>query len=138
MSAGSEWRALVVSAAAVAAIGVAWVGAWATREATDVDPTALERMAACLGGHGLEIVSPADDPLADSAPRGSLTTTIDGNTVTVSFWNDSSAAEQTVATYNRLTPEDLTDRAITRGNNAFLWAARPTDEQASILYGCEG
>ncbi len=138
MTSGSEWRTLVVSALVLVAVGTAWAGGWAIREATDVDPTALERLTGCLDQQGLAVASPAADPLGASAPDGSLTTTIDGNAVTVSLWSDANAADRTVATYGRLTSEDLSGRAVVRGDRVALWSAPPTDAQASILYDCVG
>jgi hypothetical protein len=138
MTSGSEWHTLVVSALVVAAVGTAWAGGWAIREATDGDPTALERLSGCLDEQGLDVASPVADPLAASAQDGSLTTTIDGNSVTVSLWSDANAAERTIATYGRLTSEDLSARAVVRDDRVALWSAPPTDAQASILYSCVG
>jgi hypothetical protein len=135
----AEWRALVASFLVVAAVGLLWVGGWAVREATDTDPTRLERLAACLRDeHGLVVTSPADDPLAASAPGGSLMADAAGNVVTVSLWHDSGAAGRTRATYDRLTSQDLADRAFVRGGDVVLWVSPPTAAQASVVYGCTG
>ncbi|MBA2293852.1 MAG: hypothetical protein H0W16_01840 [Actinobacteria bacterium] len=137
MSGGSERTVVVLSALVLAGLAGVWVGGWAVREARDVDPTALALVLACLQNQrGLTVSSPARDPLAAAAPRGSLTTTIEGNTVTVSLWNDAGAAEEAVGTYARLTPEDVTQRAIARADSAFLWAMPPTGSQAPAVYGC--
>jgi hypothetical protein len=133
-----ERRALALSALGLAAVAVLWVGGWAIRESTDVDPSALAVLSKCLRGSGLEVATPANDPLAGSASGGSLVTTIEGNSVTVSLWDDASSAERTVATYARLTSEDLTGRALVRGDAAVLWTTPPTGEQASSLYRCTG
>jgi len=137
VSSGAELRALVVSALVLAFLAAAWIGGWALREARDVDPTALALLERCLENErSLDVSTPARDPLAASAPDGSLTTTILGNTATVSLWNDPAAADQTVATYNTLTPENLAGRAIVRGARVILWAEPPTDAQAAPLYAC--
>jgi len=137
MSVGSERKVVLLSALMLAGVGAIWVAGWAVREARDVDPTALALLERCLENErSLDVSTPAGDPLAASAPRGSLTTTVFGNSVSVSLWKDEPAAERTIATYARLTPEDLTTRAIARGRTVFFWAAPPTDEQAAPLYGC--
>jgi hypothetical protein len=135
----AEWRTLAVSSLVVVAVGLLWIGGWALREATDTDPTRLERLVACLRDeHGLVVTSPADDPLAASAPGGSLTADAGGNPVTVSLWQDHAAAARTRATYDRLTTQDLLDRAFVRGDDVVLWVSPPTPEQTAVVYGCTG
>ena len=138
-SSASERRVVTAAAALLAAIGVVWVGGWAVREALDEDPSQLARTMECLRReHGLEVVTPAGDPLADSAPGGALRTTIAGNDVVVSAWDNVEDAAETVATYDRLTSQDLEGRAGTRGQLVNLWASPADGEQTTILYGCEG
>ena len=115
-----------------------WVAGWAIREATDEDPTPLAGVIACLEQrHGLQIVVPAGDPLADSAPGGAFRTTIGGNEVVVAAWDDVEAANEAVETYARLTPENLEGRAVPRGRFANLWADPADGPQTAVLYGCE-
>ena len=138
MSDPREWRYLVVAMLVLSVLACAWVLGWAVREARDVDPTAIGLLSTCLEDErGLRLTSPSGDPLADSAPRGSLRTTIDGNEVVVSIWSDNDAALETVRTYARLTPENLDLRAVARGPFANLWAAPPTGSQEPALYDCE-
>ena len=133
-----EWHYVLVSALGLVVVAGAWVTGWALREARDVDPTSLALLSMCLEDErGLRLISPSGDPLADSAPSGSLRTTIEGNTVTVSIWADHEAATRALETYARLTPEDLEGRAVARGRRANLWASPPTGSQAAALYGCE-
>lgn len=135
----SEPRVVAGVAALLAALVVLWVGGWAIREAFDEDPSQLARTMECLRReHGLEVVTPAGDPLADSAPGGAFRTTIAGNAVVVSVWDDVDDAEKAVATYDRLTSQDLEGRAGTRGRLVNLWASPADGEQTTILYGCEG
>jgi hypothetical protein len=135
----SEWRAVAVSAAALAAVALAWVAGWAVRDARAVHPSRLTVIVGCLEGEArLQVAVPAHDPLAASAPHGSLSTTVAGNPVTVSFWGDAEHARATIATYDRLTNEDLTGRALARGDHAVLWGSPPNAGQESILYGCVG
>jgi hypothetical protein len=134
----SEQRVLAVAALALAVLGALWAGGWAVREATDEDPTRLALAIRCLEReYGLEVVVPAGDPLADSAPGGALKTTIGGNVVVVSVWDSNDDATETIETYARLTPENLEGRAVTRGRLANLWAEPATGEQSTVLYGCE-
>ena len=133
-----EWHYVLVSALGLVVVAGAWVTGWALREARDVDPTSLALLSMCLEDErGLRLISPSGDPLADSAPSGSLRTTIEGNNVTVSIWADHEAATRTLETYARLTPENLEGRAVARGRRANLWASPPTGSQAAALYGCE-
>jgi len=125
-------------AALLAAIVLVWVVGWAVREALDEDLSRLELTMACLQReHDLTVVTPAGDPLADSAPGGALRTTILGNDVVVSVWDDVEDAAETVATYDRLTSQDLEGRAGTRGRLVNLWASPADGAQTTILYGCE-
>jgi len=138
MSDPREWRYLIASALGLLVLAGFWVAGWAFREARDVDPTALGLLSTCLEDERrVRVISPSGDPLADSAPSGSLRTTIEGNTVTVSIWADHEAAIRTLDTYARLTPENLEGRAVVRGRRANLWASPPTGSQAAALYGCE-
>ena len=133
-----EWHYVLVSALGLVVVTGAWVTGWALREARDVDPTSLALLSMCLEDErGLRLISPSRDPLADSAPSGSLRTTIEGNNVTVSIWADHEAATRALETYARLTPENLEGRAVARGRRANLWASPPTGSQAAALYGCE-
>ena len=133
-----EWHYVLVSALGLVVVAGAWVTGWALREARDVDPTSLALLSMCLEDErGLRLISPSGDPLADSAPSGSLRTTIEGNNVTVSIWADHEDATRTLETYARLTPQDLEGRAVARGRRANLWASPPTGSQAAALYGCE-
>ena len=137
MSGASEQRVLAVSALALALLTILWGAGWAVREATDEDPTRLALMVNCLEReYGLEVVVPAGDPLADSAPGGALRTTIGGNVVVVSVWDSADDAAETLETYARLTPESLEGRAVPRGRTANLWAEPATGEQSTVLYGC--
>ena len=139
MSGRAEQRALAVSAVALAVLAVVSVGGWAVREGTDEDPSRLSLTIGCLEReHGLEVVTPSGDPLADSAPGGALRTTIDGNQVVVSIWDHEDEAAETLETYARLTPESLEGRALAAGRFANLWGEPVTDEQVRVLYGCEG
>lgn len=134
----SEQRVVGLVALALGVLLVLWTAGWAVRESTDEDPSRLAVAVECLQRqHGLEVVVPAGDPLADSAPGGAFRTTIAGNTVVVSIWDDADDAAATVATYEQLTPEDLEGRAVTRGRLANLWTAPATGEQSTILYDCE-
>jgi hypothetical protein len=102
-----------------------------------VDTSLFDLAVPCLDrAYGLDVVVPSGDPLADSAPGGAFRTTIGGNVVVVSFWNDGNAAAETIETYERLTPENLEGRAIVGGRLAILWAEPPTGEQSTVLYGC--
>ena len=130
---------LALVAATLAGLLALWVAGWAIREGTDVDPSRLSLVIACLGReHALDVTRPAGDPLADSAPGGAFRTTIAGNAVVVSVWDDVEDAEETVATYDQLTSQDLEGRAGTRGRIVNLWAEPADGEQTTILYGCEG
>ena len=138
MSDPREWRYLIASALGLLVLAGLWVAGWAFREARDVDPTALGLLSTCLEDERrVRVISPSGDPLADSAPSGSLRTTIEGNAVTVSIWADHEAATRTLETYARLTPENLEGRAVARGRRANLWASPPTGSQAAALYDCE-
>ena len=139
MSGPSEQRVLAVSALALAVLAGLWGAGWAVREATDFDPELLAVAIPCLEReYGLDVVVPAGDPLADSAPRGAFRTTINGNIVVVSIWDDGNDAEETIETYARLTAENLEYRAIARGRRAILWREPPTGEESRMLYGCVG
>ena len=107
MSDPREWRYLIASALGLLVLGGLWVAGWAFREARDVDPTALGLLSTCLEDERrVRVISPSGDPLADSAPSGSLRTTIEGNDVTVSIWADHEDATRTLETYARLTPRE--------------------------------
>ena len=139
MSERTERRAVGFAALGLAVLAVLWVAGWAIREGTDEDATQLALVVGCLEReYGLDVVVPAGDPLADSAPGGALRTTVDGNDVVVSLWDSVEDAAQTIETYARLTPESLEGRGVPRGQRAVLWAEPATGPQSTLLYNCVG
>jgi hypothetical protein len=139
VSGPSEQRVLAITASALALALALWGAGWALREARDVDPRLQDVAVRCLEReYGLTVTLPSGDPLADSAPHGAFRTTIGGNDVVASVWDDGEDAERIIETYNRLTPEDLNGRGTARGRVAILWAEPATGAQTTVLYGCTG
>jgi hypothetical protein len=136
-AAAREWRALVISFAVVTLLFVVSVVAWAVRDLTHDEPTRLELAVRCLTiEKGFAVLTPAGDPLADSAGGGALKTTIEGNDVTIVLASTPEQAIEIERDYRAL-GTDLEGRLERRDRTVFLWKNVSSPTQRQHAYDCQ-
>ena len=137
MTPSTEWRALAVSFAVVAALAGGAVAAWAIREATDETTTRLELATRCFEVEkGFAVEPAARDPLAASAGDGALRTTIEGNGVTVLLAATPGEALRLESGYRAL-GADLAGRLERRDRVVWLWQNVSSPTQRQHAYDCQ-
>ncbi len=133
-----EWLALRIALVAVASI-VAVVGVvWKIRDSRlPPPPTRLEQTIRCLHGEkGLDVVSPAGDPVSSTAGDGSLKTKVEGNGAVVSLASSVEQAKKIFRYYHAL-GGDLEGKLERRGLTVYLWERTASPTQRQGLYDCE-
>lgn len=132
-----EWLYLRIALAAVAFVAVAVVVAWKAHDIVHPRPTGLELTVFCLmDNRGVVAVVPAGDPLADSAGRGSLKATIEGNEVAVALASSEEEAAK-IESYYRAVAGDLEGRLERRGRTVYLWRFTSSPTQRQAMYDCQ-
>jgi hypothetical protein len=134
---GLEWLLLRVALGVVALVVVADVVVWKLHDRANPQPTRLERSVFCLKDNkGVVAVVPAGDPLADSAGEGALTTTVEGNDVTVALASSDEQAITIERSY-RAVADDLGGRLERRGRTVYLWRFESSPTQRQTMYDCQ-
>jgi hypothetical protein len=132
-----EWLYLRIALGVVALIVVADVVGWKVHDIVHPPPTRLERTVVCLKDkRGVVAVVPAGDPLADSAGKGSLKTTIEGNDVTVALASSEEQAAK-IERYYRAVADGLEGRLERRDRTVYLWRFRSSPTQRQAMYDCQ-
>jgi len=131
-----EWTAVRAGLIAVAALILLAVVGWRVQDAVQEDQDPFEVLTICLRfEQGLPLEIPPRDPIARSAERGALRTSIETNGVTVSVGDSRADAERIAATYRSLLG-DLGPRLEVRGTSVFLWDGPPEPTQRQALFDC--
>jgi len=133
-----EWFLLRIALGVVALIVVADVVVWKVHDVRQPAPlTRLARSLGCLNGEkGVETVSPAGDPLADSAGEGSFRATVEGNDVTVALAASGEQAAK-IEGYYRAVADDLEGRLERRFKTVYLWKFKASPTQQQAMYDCQ-
>ena len=131
-----EWRLFVAGLAGVVALLAAATAGWAIWELTHEEPTRFERTTRCLREEkGLVLRPVGRDAIALSADDGALTTTVEGNNVTlVMAKSDDRAAriERDYRSVGEIEPGTLERR----GRTVYLWERPSSPTQRQTLYDC--
>ena len=131
-----EWLYLRIALGVVAAIVVAVLVGWKVNDIVHPRATRLELTVDCLTRRGVVPIVPSGDPLADSAGRGSLKVTIEGNDVTVALASSKKAAAK-LAGYYRAVGGELEGRLEHRDRSVYLWAFVSSPTQRQAMYDCQ-
>ena len=126
------------------AIGVAVVGAAILvqllgglgRALTTDEPSHLELVRTCLTERRTPFEPVVGDPLALSAGRGALRTTVEGNAVTVALGGSDSDAERIYDAYTAVGTGDVASRLERRRRVVLLWDSPPTAAQRAFMALC--
>ena len=122
----------VVVAAALVCVQV--VGGGVVREAVTDEPSYLELVQTCLDERMRPFEPVSRDPIALSAKRGSLRTTVEGNSVTVALGGSEDDADRVYQAYVGVGAAGaLLER---RRKVVFLWDAQPTALQQGFMELC--
>lgn len=132
-----EWLYVRIALVVVALVVVADVAGWKVHDILHPRPTRLQQTVRCLTEkRGVHPVVPAGDPLADSAGKGSLKATIEGNEVTVALASSQKQAAKIEGYYLGL-GGDLEGRLERRDRTVYLWRFRSSPTQRQAMYDCQ-
>lgn len=133
----AERRWVIAGLVAVTGVLVAQIVAGVVREALSDAPSHLELVGTCLTERATPFEPVADDPIARSAKRGSLRTTVEGNSVTVALGDSEDDAERLYEAYAAVAPADVVETRLDRRRKVvFLWEREPTAAQREFMYLC--
>ena len=124
---------VVVAASLLAAQAVAGL----VREAVTDLPSRLELVQTCLRERSTPFEPVTADPIARSAARGSLRTSVGGNSFTVVLGKSENDAERVYRAYADVAPPGIVGtRLEQRRKVVFLWDAEPTSPQREFIILC--
>ena len=132
----AERRWVAIGVAVVgAAILVQVLGGLGRTLSTD-EPSHLELVRTCLTERSTPFEPVVGDPVALSARRGALRTTVDGNAVTVALGGSDSDAERVYDAYTAVGTGDVASRLERRRRVVLLWDSPPTAAQDAFMALC--
>jgi hypothetical protein len=133
----SERRWVTIGVVLAASLLAAQVVGGLVREAVTDEPSYLELLQTCLTERDTPFEQVDADFVAQSAERGALRTTVDGNAVTVALGGSEKDAARVRAAYASVTTEDVArTRLEQRRKVVLLWDSPPTAAQRDFIYLC--
>jgi hypothetical protein len=133
----AERRWFTIAALVVVGLLAIQVVAGYVREATSDEPSYLEKVQICLTERATPFDLAVEDPIALSADRGALRTTVEGNGVTVALGSSENDAEGVYTAYSAVLPAEETQARLDRRRKVvFLWDAEPSQAQRDFMYLC--
>ena len=133
---GAERRWAFVGLAVASALLVLQVLAGSAREALTDQPSVRELVETCLTERATPFEPVTDDPLALSAERGALRTTVQGNRVTVALGGSEADARRVYDAYTAVAPSAVETLLEQRRKVVLLWEQPPTEEQREFMGLC--
>ena len=128
---------MLIGVAVAALLLCAQVVAGLVREAVSDEPSRLELVQTCLTERSTPFESVSGDPIAESATRGSLRTSVEGNSVTVALGESEDDAQRLYQAYADVAPPDVIGTRLDRRRKVvFLWDTEPTSSQREFMYLC--
>lgn len=101
------------------------------------EPSFLAKVQTCLTERATPFEEVSGDPVALSAKRGALRTTVDGNSVTVSLGDSEKDAERLYDAYAAVAPASVVATNLDRRRKVvFIWDSEPTTAQREFMYLC--
>lgn len=132
----AERRWTIIGVAIVGAILLVQVLGGLVREATTDEPSRLDMVQTCLRERATPYERVAADPVALSAERGAVRTSVQGNGVTVSLGGSEKDAERVYDAYTAVGTADVESRLELRRKVVFLWDEPPTAAQRAFMILC--
>lgn len=131
----SEWAYVRAGLVLAVLLVVGWTLGWLVDDSMRDEPTALELTVRCLENEkGLPVILDVRDPIARSAGRGALSTTVEGNPVTVVIGSSSDDAARVERAYRAV--GDVEGRIEQRGHIVYVFERPPSPTQRQGLYDC--
>jgi hypothetical protein len=133
----AERRWVTIGVVLAASLLAAQVAAGVVHEAVTDEPSYLELLQTCLTERDTPFEQVDGDFIAQSAERGALRTTVDGNAVTVALGGSEKDAARVRAAYASVATEDVVrTRLEQRRKVVLLWDSPPTAAQRDFIYLC--
>ena len=133
----AERRWVFIGVLAVAFLLVVQVAAGLVRDAVSDEPSYLEKVETCLIERNRSFGPVDQDPIASSAERGALKTTIGGNPVTVALGGSEDDAARIYDAYVSVAPADVVKTRLERRRKVvLLWERDPSQSQREFMYLC--
>ena len=133
----AERRWVLIGVAVAALLLCAQIVAGLVREAVSDEPSRLELVQTCLTERATPFEPVSGDPIAESATRGSLRTSVEGNPVTVALGESEDDAQRLYQAYVDVAPRDvIATRLDRRRKVVFLWNTEPSSSQREFMYLC--
>jgi len=124
----------VVVAAGILLVQI--VGGLAREALTDA-PSRLELVQTCLVERDTPFEDVSADPIAQSASRGAIRTTVGGNAVTIALAGSESEAQRLVDAYAAVSSAEIVGTLLDRRRKVvFLWSRVPTTAERDFAYLC--
>lgn len=131
----AERRWAFIGLASVLVLLAIQVLAGVIREAVSDEPTHLELVQTCLTERATPFEEVVGDPIALSAGRGALRTTVEGAGVTVALGSSEQDAKRMYDAYLAVA-SDVESRLELNRKAVFLWEAAPTSSQHDFMVLC--
>jgi hypothetical protein len=132
----AERRWVAIGVAVVGAVILIQVLGGLGRALIGDEPSHLELVRTCLTERSTPFEPVVGDPVAESAGRGALRTTVEGNAVTVALGGSDRDAERVYDAYTAVGSADVAARLERRRKVVFLWDRPPTDAQRAFMTLC--
>ena len=101
------------------------------------EPSFLQKVETCLTERATPFEEVSGDPIALSAKRGALRTTVDGNSVTLSLGGSEKDAQRLYDAYAAVASADVVATLLDRRRKiVLLWDSEPTTAQRDFMYLC--
>ena len=101
------------------------------------EPSFIQKVETCLTERATPFEEVSGDPIALSAKRGALRTTVEGNPVTVLLGGSEKDAERLYEAYTVVASDEVVATQLDRRRKVvYLWSREPTTAQREFMYLC--
>ena len=107
------------------------------RQLVHPPPSYLQKVETCLTERGKKFAPALGDPIAQSAKRGALRTTLGGNSVTIVLGGSEKDAARIYADYAEVGSAGFVRTQLEQHRKVvFVWGFEPSAEQRQFVYLC--
>lgn len=134
---GVERRWVLVGVAVAVSLLCVQVAGGVVRNVVSPEQSFLEKVQTCLVERATPFEQADDDPIASSAGRGALRTTVDGNAVVVALGRSEDDAARVYDAYAAVATAGVVETLLDRRRKVvFLWEREPTAAQREFMVLC--
>jgi hypothetical protein len=130
----TEWRWVIGGLVAAGFLLIGQFAGGVIREAVSPQPSYLDKLKTCLTERSTAYAPATSDPIASSAHRGALRTSVSGNGVTVSLGGSEDDAERIYDDYESVAAPG--PRLERQRKVVLLWDQAPTADQHAFMVLC--